>query len=204
MGSLRLRNGLEEQAGSRVHAARPVTDVPLLNGVVETEGTGRPLIAHAELGLTQPVVHELGAHAVGMTVRNAGKCEIAPSTAKVEKYRTRMKAAFEEYRMERSLRTRRAYRELIWRIKFLTGNTRLSNSKSRAATGIYYNNSIATDLTSFGQLDQELKALIGTLHSGSLQKKLKKLKFTTGFEQRRYHHFSARELQTIVRAWKYA
>lgn len=135
---------------------------------------------------------------------NAGKCEIAPSTAKVEKYRTRMKAAFEEYRMERSLRTRRAYRELIWRIKFLTGNTRLSNSKSRAATGIYYNNSIATDLTSFGQLDQELKALIGTLHSGSLQKKLKKLKFTTGFEQRRYHHFSARELQTIVRAWKYA
>lgn len=103
---------------------------------------------------------------------NAGKCEIAPSTAKVEKYRTRMKAAFEEYRMERSLRTRRAYRELIWRIKFLTGNTRLSNSKSRAATGIYYNNSIATDLTSFGQLDQELKALIGTLHSGSLQKKL--------------------------------
>lgn len=133
----------------------------------------------------------------------AGKCEIGPSTAKVEKYRTRMKAAFEEYWLERSLRTRRAYRELIWRIKFLTGNTRLSNSKSRAATGIYYNNSIATDLTSFGQLDQELKALIATLHSSSLQKQLKKLKFTTGFEQRRYHHFSARELQTIVRAWKH-
>ncbi|MFG1206892.1 antiviral reverse transcriptase Drt3a [Xanthobacter flavus] len=134
---------------------------------------------------------------------NAGKCEIAPSAAKVDKYRTRMKAAFEEYWMERSLRTRRAYRELIWRIKFLTGNTRLSNSKSRAATGIYYNNPIATDLASFGQLDQELKALIGTLHSSSLRKKLKNLKFTTGFEQRRYHHFSARELQTIVRAWKH-
>lgn len=133
----------------------------------------------------------------------AGKCEIAPSTAKVDKYRTRMKAAFEEYWLERSLRTRRAYRELIWRIKFLTGNTRLSNSKSRATTGIYYNNSIATDLTSLGQLDQELKALIATLHSSSLQKQLKKLKFTTGFEQRRYHHFSARELQTIVRAWKH-
>lgn len=135
---------------------------------------------------------------------NAGKCEIAPSTAKVDKYRMRMKAAFEEYWAERSLRARRAYRELIWRIKFLTGNTRLSNSKSRAATGIYYNNSIVTDLKSFGQLDQELKALIGTLHSSSLQKKLKKLKFTTGFEQRRFHHFSARELQTIVRAWKHA
>lgn len=134
----------------------------------------------------------------------AGKCEIAPSTAKVDKYRARMKAAFEEYWLERSLRTRRAYRELIWRVKFLTGNTRLSNSKSRAVTGIYYNNSIVTDLTSFGLLDQELKALIATLHSSSLQKQLKKLKFTTGFEQRRYHHFSARELQTIVRAWKHA
>lgn len=134
---------------------------------------------------------------------NAGKCEIGPSTVKVDKYRARMKAAFEEYWLERSLRTRRAYRELIWRIKFLTGNTRLSNSKSRAATGIYYNNSIATDLTSFGQLDQELKALIGTLHSSSLQKQLKTLKFTSGFVQRRYHHFSARELQAIVRAWKH-
>lgn len=134
----------------------------------------------------------------------AGKCEIAPSTAKVEKYRARMKAAFEEYWLERSLRTRRAYRLLIWRIKFLTGNTRLSNSKSRAATGVYYNNSIVTDPSSFRQLDKELKALIATLHSSSLQKQLKKFKFASGFEQRRYHHFSATELQTIVRAWKHA
>lgn len=134
---------------------------------------------------------------------NAGKCEIGPSTVKVDKYRARMIAAFDEYWLERSLRTRRAYRELIWRIQFLTGNTRLSNSKSRATTGIYYNNSIATDLASFDQLDQELKALIATLNSSSLQKQLKKLKFTTGFVQRRYHHFSARELQVIVRAWKH-
>lgn len=134
---------------------------------------------------------------------NAGKCEIAPSAAKVDKYLTRMKAAFDEYWRERSLRPRRAYRELIWRIKFLTGNTRLSNSKSRAATGIYYNNSMATDLTCFGLLDRELKTLVDTLHSSSLQKQLNKLKFSTGFQQRRYHHFSARELQTIVRAWKH-
>jgi hypothetical protein len=135
---------------------------------------------------------------------NGKTCNIAPSTTKVDKYRTRMTAAFAEYRLERSVRTRRAYRELIWRIKFLTGNTRLSSSKSRAVTGIYYNNSIATDLRSFAQLDRELKALIETLHSSSLQKKLKKLKFTTGFAQRRYHHFSARQLQTIVSAWKHA
>jgi hypothetical protein len=84
---------------------------------------------------------------------NAEKVEIDLSTAKLEKYRARMNAAFDDYWSERSLRTRRAYRELISRIKFLTGNTRLANSKSRVATGIYYSNSIATDLTSFGQLD---------------------------------------------------
>lgn len=129
--------------------------------------------------------------------------EIGPSAAKVDKYRARMNSAFEVYWEQRPLGPRRAYRELAARIKFLTGNTRLSNSKSRAATGIYYNNSIATDLSSFDQLDKELKVLVDALKSSSLQKQLKKLKFSTGFVQRRYHNFSTRELQMIVRAWKH-
>lgn len=131
------------------------------------------------------------------------KFEIGPSAAKVDKYRARMNAAFEAYWEQRPLDPRRAYRELAARIKFLTGNTRLSNSKSRAVTGIYYNNSIATDLSSLDQLDKELKVLVGALKSSSLQKQLKKLKFSTGFVQRRYHNFSTRELQMIVRAWKH-
>lgn len=134
---------------------------------------------------------------------SSGRCEISLSTTKIEKYRARMEIVFNEYRRERPLRPRCAYRKLISRIKFLTGNTRLEGSKSGAATGIYYNNSIATDLTSLNELDKELKKLIGKLNSSSLQRKLKKLKFTTGFQQRRYHNFSVEELQTIVRAWKY-
>ena len=134
---------------------------------------------------------------------NSGKCEIAPSTAKVAKYQARMNAAFEAYWKLRPINPRAAYRELVARIKFLTGNTRLSNSKSQATTGIYYNNSIVTDLSSFDELDKELKAQIKALKSSSLQKKLKKLKFTTGFEQRRYHNFSTLELQMIVRAWQH-
>lgn len=134
---------------------------------------------------------------------NAGKCEIGPSTAKVDKYRARMKAAFDAYWEMRPINPRGAYRELVARIKFLTGNMRLSNSKSRAATGIYYNNSIATDLSSFDQLDKELKVFVTALKSSSLQKQVKKLKFTAGFVERRYHNFSTRELQMIVRAWKH-
>ncbi|MEQ1519108.1 MAG: hypothetical protein ABL931_21725, partial [Usitatibacteraceae bacterium] len=132
-----------------------------------------------------------------------GAFEISPSAAKVAKYRARMNAAFKEYWREKPVNPKGAFRKLVGRIKFLTGNTRLSNSKSRAATGIYFNNSIATDLSSFAILDKRLKTRITELKRTSLQKQLKKLKFTTGFEQRRYHNFSTRELQMIVRAWKH-
>ena len=132
------------------------------------------------------------------------KFDVSPSAAKVEKYRARMNASFDDYWHERSVDQRGAFRNLVARIKFLTGNTRLDNSKSRAVTGIYYNNSIVTDLADFGQLDNELEVLVAATGRPMLQKQLKKLKFTTGFVQRRYHNFSTRELQTIVRAWKHA
>jgi hypothetical protein len=82
-----------------------------------------------------------------------GAFEISPSAAKVAKYRARMNAAFTEYWREKPVNPKGAFRKLVGRIKFLTGNTRLSNSKSRAATGIYFNNSIATDLSSLAILD---------------------------------------------------
>lgn len=132
-----------------------------------------------------------------------GQFNISPSAAKVAKYRTRMNAAFIEYWQEKSINPKSAFRKLVGRIKFLTGNTRLSNSKSHAVTGIYFNNSIANDLSSFSLLDKRLKTKIYELKRSSLQKQLKKLKFTTGFEQRRYHNFSTRELQMIVRAWQH-
>ncbi|KQV35775.1 MULTISPECIES: antiviral reverse transcriptase Drt3a [unclassified Rhizobium] len=132
-----------------------------------------------------------------------GQFEISPSAAKVAKYRARMNAVFAEYWREKPVNPKGAFRKLIGRVKFLTGNTRLSNSKSRAATGIYFNNSIVTDLSSFKLLDKRLKTRIAELKRTSLQKQLKKLKFTTGFEQRRYHNFSTRELQMIVRVWKH-
>ncbi|WP_025039503.1 antiviral reverse transcriptase Drt3a [Nitrosospira briensis] len=132
-----------------------------------------------------------------------GQFEISPSAAKVVKYRARMNAAFADYWREKPVNSRGAFRRLVGRIKFLTGNTRLSNSKSRAATGVYFNNSIVTDLSSFKLLDKRLKRRIAELKRTRLQKQLKNLKFTTGFEQRRYHNFSTRELQMIVGVWKH-
>jgi len=132
-----------------------------------------------------------------------GLFEISPSAAKVMKYRSRMNAAFADYWREKPVSPKRAFRKLVGRIKFLTGNTRLSNSKSRPATGVYFNNPIVTDLSSFKLLDRQLRRRIDKVGRSSLQKKLRKLKFTTGFEQRRYHNFSTRELQMIVGVWKH-
>lgn len=134
---------------------------------------------------------------------NPGKLQISPSAAKVAKYRARVNAAFSDYWREMPVSPKSAFRKLVGRVKFLTGNTRLSNSKSCAVTGIYFNNSIATDLSSFDLLDKRLKTRVAELKRSSLQKQLKKLKFRTGFEERRYHNFSTRELQMIVKAWKH-
>lgn len=131
------------------------------------------------------------------------KFSVSPSSAKVEKYRARMNASFDNYWLERPVNPKGAFRKLVGRVKFLTGNTRLANSKSRAVTGIYYTNSIVTDLSDFEQLDKELKVLVAATKRTTLQKQLKKLKFTTGFVHRRYHNFSTRELQMIVRAWSH-
>ncbi len=133
----------------------------------------------------------------------SGSCKISPSAAKVRKYKARVKAAFQEYWRERSYNSRGAFRKLVARIKFLTGNTRLSNSKSSATTGIYYNNSVVTDPSSLKHLDNLLKRHAAELKRTNLIKRLKPYKFENGFKSRRFHNFSTRELQTIVGAWKH-
>jgi hypothetical protein len=132
-----------------------------------------------------------------------GYCQIRPSAAKILKYKMRLKAAFDDYWIQCPSDSRRAFRNLVARIKFLTGNTRLSNSKSQAVTGIYYNNAIVNELSSFSLLDNILKARVAKIKRASLRKRLKPYKFVEGFQNKRFHKFSTLELQTIVRAWKH-
>ncbi len=132
-----------------------------------------------------------------------GDLKIAPSDAKVKKLELRLEAAFSEYDDMVSKDSRRAFRNVVARVKFLTGNARLLNSKSSATTGIYYNNPIVTDLSQLERLDTILKSRIRGIKRPNLRKKLLAYKFTEGFLQRRFHNFSSRELQVIVRVWKH-
>jgi hypothetical protein len=136
-------------------------------------------------------------------VLTQGMCAVLPTHTKLQKYEMRMNAAFREYESQSSVNPRRAHRELVSRIRFLTGNTRLVNSKSSAVTGIYYNNSMVTDSTSFEDLDKLLKQKVKGIKRPKLRKRLNGFRFTQGFIERRFHKFSAQNLQRIVEAWKH-
>jgi hypothetical protein len=116
----------------------------------------------------------------------------------------RLDATFSAYKVMSRVNSRKAFRDLVARVKFLTGNSRLLNSKSGAAIGIYYNNSLIDDLSSLDNLDKILKTKIKPLKSGRLKKRLKPFGFCKGFQERCFHHFSPQELRKIVRVWKHA
>lgn len=128
---------------------------------------------------------------------------IAPSDAKMAKLRQRLDATFKNYAERKCVDSRLAFREIVSRIKFLTGNTRLSNSKSIATIGIYYSNSLVNDLTGIKQLDTTLRNRIRQIKRPALRQKLKKYQFESGFLERRFHKFNSKEIQKIVEAWKH-
>jgi hypothetical protein len=134
---------------------------------------------------------------------NFNTLTIVPSDAKIAKLQKRLEAAFSQYHRDVPTQQRRAYRELIARVKFLTGNARLQNSKSSATTGIYYNSPLVNDTKPYEKLDSLLKKKIAALKRPKLRSSLKKYGFTSGFLEKRFHNFSFRELQSVVRAWSH-
>jgi hypothetical protein len=129
--------------------------------------------------------------------------QIAPSDAKIEKLKQRLNAVFLDYRRAAPTRQRQAFREIVARVKFLTGNLRLKNSKSSATTGIYYSSPLVDDLKKYEILDSLLLKQIKAIKRPTLRAALLKYKFKSGFLEKRFHNFSARELQTIVKAWQH-
>lgn len=134
---------------------------------------------------------------------NAGVLNILPSTTKLNKIETRLNLVFDAYYKSRILHAKKAHRDLVSRIKFLTGNARLINSKANATTGIYFNNSLVTDPSVFDDLDAKLSAMVAGTRRKILKNALKKFKFKQGFIERRFHNFSSQELKNIVKPWKH-
>lgn len=132
-----------------------------------------------------------------------GNCELEMSAKKTARYRKRIDAAFSTYLRESGKDQKGASRRFVARIKFMTGNTRLANSKGFAFTGIYYNNSELTKLGKLSGLDAYLAHKITGLSSASLQNRLSQYSFKTGFVERPFYRYSTRAIAQIVEAWSY-
>lgn len=126
------------------------------------------------------------------------------SASKNAKYEARLNASFSRYFADKTTNSRKAYRLLLKRIRFLTGNTQLTHNKQNAFVGIYFGNPHLTDTQQLKNLDHKLTHLISKVPSESLKTKLGTLSFVDGYEQRIFRRFHRKgDFGKITEAWQY-
>lgn len=132
-----------------------------------------------------------------------GKVKTKLANSKFERIKNRMILSFKDYKNLSKIDENQARKTLVKRIRFLTGNTRLVNNKSKILIGIYHSNKYLTEMNQIKTLDSKLKNLIHTdLSSTSLKNRLTKYTFLEGFQKRRFSPFNASELKVIMNIWK--
>ncbi len=137
------------------------------------------------------------------------------STERVNKIKKRLELALIEYNKKRKKHT--VYRDnkiiqrlfdkqhedlFIRRIKFLTSNTKLYNSKQRTAVGIFFSNRLITTDVSLKQCDLFLSKILKKA-SNRVVRKIKGYTFEEGFKSKKFINFTTQELEEITKVWKY-
>lgn len=125
------------------------------------------------------------------------------SNEKKQKLKMRINESFKQFEKELKSTPQRAFKQLRLRLRFLTGNTRLYNSKSNAFVGIYFGNKHLTDTSDLLALDQYLHHKVENTSTLKAKRRLKKLSFERGFKEKIYRSFSIKELSLISKVWKY-
>ncbi len=130
--------------------------------------------------------------------------------SKFDRFERRINNSFKAYEKHRHRNAKGAYRLILKRIKFLTSNTRLVNSKGNAFVGIYFGNCNLNKYDRLSKLDEVLKSQIDKVESKTLKDKLKNLSFVKGHKERTYSKFNRHlgrnrkdEFSQIVEAWRY-
>jgi len=132
-----------------------------------------------------------------------GSVKTILTASKKQKYRDRIKMAFDDYVNYSKVNEKEARRILVKRIRFLTGNTRLTNNKKNILLGVFYSNSHLTDLGQLDGIDAYLFWQINhKLNSIHLKDRLRKYGFRNGYEQKRFSPFTIVELSEIMKVWQ--
>ncbi len=132
---------------------------------------------------------------------NNGTCTITLSQKKREKIKERLVKSFDYFNYEYSKTPKVASKNLLLRIRFLTGNTRLLNSKSNAFVGVYFSNKFITDSSDLHTLDNVLSHKLSSLKNRKLRKRLKKMSFVKGFEEKIFRKFDIKDLSLVSKGW---
>jgi len=121
---------------------------------------------------------------------------------KLKKYKNRLKLAFDHYKNLSKVDEKNARKILVKRIRYITGNTKLSNNKKNILVGIYYSNSQLTELDGLKRLDLSLNAHIKSkVKKTRVIKRLSKYSFKDGFLNKRFSPFTPRDLKEIKSIW---
>lgn len=152
---------------------------------------------------------------LGYEFQKKGKdnINITLSVKKIEKIKNKIKTSIDAYNQAPPQAEPYAWRILNQRLRFLTGNTRLANTKSNIFVGIYYSNSFITNDQCMSKIDSYLKDAINnqlqfnsTFSDRSIKKCRQKLEkrysFLLGFKTQKFHPFTYEQVKEITKIWK--
>jgi len=121
------------------------------------------------------------------------------TTKKFNSYKAKIDKVIDTYINRAIYDEKLARKILIKRIRFLTGNTRLSNNKKNILIGVYYSNNLVTEDGQFHGLDAYLRYRLNQkISSAKLLLKLSVYSFHNGFKNRKFSPFTAKDLTKIL------
>lgn len=196
------------------HLDHPVTYLD----VVQTELKPLGLLMSADITKCKELVVHLDTLPLGEKLEYLGykierdpepsKLRIDLSAARKEKLKQRLTLAFQDFTTQsvNPASYGPAGHLLELRVRLLTSNTRLLNSKRDAFVGIRFSNMLLTVDTTLSALDASLNARITTLESNAslrmLGARLRRYSFVSGFHTPKYVTFNDAEWRDIAKAWK--
>lgn len=137
------------------------------------------------------------------------------SDNKIEKYKSRLKQAFDDYNVENKYNENAARKIFFNRLRFLTGNTNLINSKSGIKVGIYYTNSLLDEEGVKCDLEKKLGGYMKQMVYTNLKPHcsssfdvgkfknyiLSQFSFVEGFRDLKFHKFTKDDFRAIKSIW---
>lgn len=149
---------------------------------------------------------------LGYNLNYSGELKIDLSNNKFQKLKRKIELSVEAYNTLSKFNEKQARKELIKRVKYLTGNTRLLGVKKDILIGIYFSNQYLNDLSKLknldtffhnGMINHKLKPYhLLSIDSLQLKNKLKTFSFENNFNNKKFYKFSNKDLEEILSIWK--